>query len=443
MRWTDRCSARTALLWSSHSPRPTIIPAASTSFAHRRRDFSSEVDGPKDEVAPRKVKVALESDDVSSGSVSSTDATKADHGDGQGTEDSSSAPVQPKRRGRPPGSSKKAAAQVEEAKSSKEGQAVAAPSTDKTLFAKEAKKALRDDGLVDPNSIGFRKVLEREKQWEANPWMHMLSSPLRRCIVSQSILPADLLICFKNASIARPGSRALKAYILPDRILHTKYALTKLGQGMWVTGAREMLESFIQTRAYKRAALNAEPPARLIDMVEDQLRERVIQEIALLADRVRGNSFQQERGRLRRDVEQKEEEEITAFVDLRPDAARMLREERGEGDDEPAAGQHGRRVIFGLHRLLGCHSHVAKKDEVDDDASNDAEPESSASPALNAKAQLRLDRFGEQLKHCDPLLLPTTASLKSTDLHSVIRVHKHPLTVPFFVALYRLALFDE
>ncbi|KAE8215709.1 hypothetical protein CF327_g1065 [Tilletia walkeri] len=270
--------------------------------------------------------------------------------------------------------------------------------------------------LVNPMSPAFLKIVEEERHWEANPWMHMLSSPLRRCCVSKSVLPTDLLLCFKQASVTRPGTSIAKTYILPDRILHTKFAMIKPGKGIWVLSSKSMIDEFLQTCAYRRQSSTGEPPEHLMEMINHQLRQRVLQEAELLTEKVSGSGI---RSSLTRPAHG-DEYDVVAYLDL--------------GDDAPVMGSttsFGQPVTFGLRRLMGLVAVDAPSSEGDHPQESQQDQKS---PETQDKLEGDFQALLKDLAKSDPVVVSGSP---------VLVIRKSNLAVPLFIALYRLARFIQ
>jgi hypothetical protein len=79
----------------------------------------------------------------------------------------------------------------------------------------------------------------------------MANQRVRQCIVTRNRLPsgepfdpskliAVFLIALRPAILPRDPS---KLYLLPDGVLHPRYAQPKTGKGYWVTCRRDVLEA--------------------------------------------------------------------------------------------------------------------------------------------------------------------------------------------------------
>ncbi|CAD6887381.1 unnamed protein product [Tilletia laevis] len=327
----------------------------------------------------------------------------------------------------------------------------------KNPTSKKADGGTSEGSLVDPTSPAFLKIVEQERQWETNPWMHMLASPLRRCCVSKTVLPADLLICFKQATVSRPGEGISKTFILPDRILHPKFALTKIGKGIWVLGSNSMVDEFLQTRAYRRQSSTGEPPKQLMEMIAHQLRQRVLQEAELLVEKILGSGV---RSQLDSSVDVNGSE-MVANLDLRVDAPVMIQGNRDlvEGRSEAdATVSFGQPVTFGLRRLMGFPVDLPSSDAEDEGQAQDnddrftapmSKTEHQDRPEADLQSLLLHFAQSDPIVASDPLRnfdkVAEAGAAEGVALHtsSVLVVRKHSFAVPLFIALYRLACFIE
>ncbi|RSH85664.1 hypothetical protein EHS25_003804 [Saitozyma podzolica] len=89
---------------------------------------------------------------------------------------------------------------------------------------------------------------------------------------------------------SKPGPAGSRLYLLPDRVLHPRYAPAKRGKGFWVTCHRDVLQTLSSPGPHLKMLSRTSGlvvPDQLPGMVEEQLRSRVIQEIELLRDRLR------------------------------------------------------------------------------------------------------------------------------------------------------------
>ncbi|PWY97221.1 hypothetical protein BCV70DRAFT_195845 [Testicularia cyperi] len=137
-----------------------------------------------------------------------------------------------------------------------------------------------------------------EAQWSGSIHLRMLGAPIRKCGVTNKAAPASLLFQIKSVTLPPTQPFLSKALsdgtseaqpknpegnlILPDRILHPKYAAKKPGKGMWITLSPTILQQLYLRGTYKMLNPKATLPPELGVLVHTQLGERVIQEVELL-----------------------------------------------------------------------------------------------------------------------------------------------------------------
>ncbi|KAK4047810.1 hypothetical protein OIV83_005152 [Microbotryomycetes sp. JL201] len=149
-----------------------------------------------------------------------------------------------------------------------------------------------------------------------DPFLAMLASPLRRCLVTQRVLPKDLLIKLKVARL--PGSETLQPVIVPDGVLHPRFVQTKHGKGAYIACRKSIVERMVQkgrdtqckfgvhpahrsapSGSYKRFASTARMPPSMVLMIEHQLVQRTVQESTMLLDRCTSRPAKLASGNLR------------------------------------------------------------------------------------------------------------------------------------------------
>lgn len=237
-----------------------------------------------------------------------------------------------------------------------------------------------------------------EKRWSSSIHLNMLSTPLRKCIVTSKVLPTSLLVQLKAITLPpiSPGlSSSIQAQnksrivMLPDQILHPKYAPKKVGKGIWFT-----LDPSIYSQLEKRGSYRIlNPKANVVRGMEGliwrQLGERVLQELELILERFQGRK----RVDLIHPKKEKEEEEEGENVSF------SIRMEM-EGEREEA-------------RLGAVPSFVPKFAD-----------------------ETQKERFEAGVKR-----LATLSG--AGELKEVYRVKQSSLTAPLGVALYRLHLWTR
>ncbi|GAA5852067.1 hypothetical protein JCM8547_000147 [Rhodosporidiobolus lusitaniae] len=233
----------------------------------------------------------------------------------------------------------------------------------------------------------------------------MLSSPLRRCLLTNKVLPSDLLIRFEFVrpppTSSLPSSSRLS--LSPSGILHPRFDAhhRARGKGMWVTCWKEAIEALAKKGSYKRVHQSAHLDASTAALrVHSQLARRVVQEAEMLAERAKSWPLPPGGG--------------TGFCPVR----RLARDEL-QGAVEAGAGEGWRPVA-----VLNCA-------QLDDPALSSQQPFSSAASFTSAALvpSYRLSRFFAAV--CLPPSLsssspapPSSADLSSSDhLLSSYRAH--------------------
>ncbi|EDR12502.1 uncharacterized protein LACBIDRAFT_311975 [Laccaria bicolor S238N-H82] len=135
-----------------------------------------------------------------------------------------------------------------------------------------------------------RTMTAEERRWWANPYLRILSSPMRYCFDTDHHFPADTLI--RLALVQLPPTRMSKSQtritIVPDGVLHPKFAPRRSGRASYIICSREAISQTVKSGSYKRALRGAQifMNPRLADQIAHLLRLRVLQELELLADRL-------------------------------------------------------------------------------------------------------------------------------------------------------------
>ncbi|KAJ7068131.1 hypothetical protein C8F01DRAFT_1334653 [Mycena amicta] len=137
----------------------------------------------------------------------------------------------------------------------------------------------------------LREMTAQERDWWSNPFLRMLTTPARQCVLSQRLLPSDLMIrlALMRPPPSIPTSRKLGRLIMPDGILHPAFKARRSGRARYVICSRQAIVAFHQRPKLSMALGGATPP-RLMEQISHQLRLRVLQEVFLLAKALRINS---------------------------------------------------------------------------------------------------------------------------------------------------------
>jgi len=116
-------------------------------------------------------------------------------------------------------------------------------------------------------------MTEEERSWWANPYLRMISSPLRACIRSKHQLPSDLLLRMEPVQL--PSGKKLA--LAPHGIQHPRFATRSLVLAKYIACNKEVVRSY----------LSSKPQFSLEELQIGQLlRLRVLQELEMLAARL-------------------------------------------------------------------------------------------------------------------------------------------------------------
>ncbi|KAF8192607.1 hypothetical protein BJ912DRAFT_877553 [Pholiota molesta] len=134
-----------------------------------------------------------------------------------------------------------------------------------------------------------RQMTEQEFGWWANPYLRMLTSPLRKCAITGRHLPSDLLIRLVPVSIPASvlhGKKSTQsvATLVPDGLQHPKYAARQRSGGAVYALCWRQLLSQTQKGFHNPASPGAVTTPRVQEHVAHLLRLRVLQEFELLAE---------------------------------------------------------------------------------------------------------------------------------------------------------------
>ncbi|KAI9447813.1 hypothetical protein H4582DRAFT_2107294 [Lactarius indigo] len=110
-----------------------------------------------------------------------------------------------------------------------------------------------------------REMTAEEREWYANPYLRMLSTPIRKCSLSSRYLPSDFMVrlSVKRLPSPRTGSKWPSYTLVPDGLQHPKF---------------KGLDS--------RKGTLRRLPSSLPEYIGHLLRLRILQELELLAERL-------------------------------------------------------------------------------------------------------------------------------------------------------------
>ncbi|ORY88668.1 hypothetical protein BCR35DRAFT_329907 [Leucosporidium creatinivorum] len=115
----------------------------------------------------------------------------------------------------------------------------------------------------------------------------MLSSPLRRCILTQKVLPKDLMVQLKLARLPSQSTEPPRLILTPSSLLHPRFAPPMAGKGAHVMCSKDALDALARKGSYKRISSSASLPPITALKIQSQLARRVVQEAIMVGERVR------------------------------------------------------------------------------------------------------------------------------------------------------------
>ncbi|KAF9469033.1 hypothetical protein BDZ94DRAFT_1152687 [Collybia nuda] len=135
----------------------------------------------------------------------------------------------------------------------------------------------------------LREMTDSEHQWWSSPYLRMLASPIRKCIVTGRHLPSDFLIRIAAMRIPlkakkNPKSEGVPTVVVPDGLQHSKFTARKTGRAAYILCNKDSIPMLLETNTYKRMAPFLSVPSLLPIQIAHLLRVRVLQEFELLAD---------------------------------------------------------------------------------------------------------------------------------------------------------------
>ncbi|KAG6817193.1 hypothetical protein H0H87_011551 [Tephrocybe sp. NHM501043] len=137
---------------------------------------------------------------------------------------------------------------------------------------------------------GPRAMTREERRFWSSPYLRMIASPLRQCLVSHRFLPTDFLIRLAIHRI--PPTHYPNGWkrpeppqtFLPDGLQHTKFTARRSGKAHYVVCSRRAIALLADPAVKRRTAFGVPVHPLLADQIAHLLRLRVLQELELLAD---------------------------------------------------------------------------------------------------------------------------------------------------------------
>ncbi|KAF9247168.1 hypothetical protein BU15DRAFT_84714 [Melanogaster broomeanus] len=156
------------------------------------------------------------------------------------------------------------------------------PVTDKEMFTKH--KSLPQECM---------EMTVEEREWFSSPYLRMLRSPLRQCVVSRRYLPSGAFLFLRSnrhSSLLAPlrlpvprGTRAIQV-LMPDGIEHPKFKRRQAHSAVYATCWEQVAGNIDERGPISRHTSNLVISKHLCMHISYLLRLRILQEIEVLID---------------------------------------------------------------------------------------------------------------------------------------------------------------
>ncbi|KAH8986172.1 hypothetical protein EDB83DRAFT_2240424 [Lactarius deliciosus] len=133
-----------------------------------------------------------------------------------------------------------------------------------------------------------REMTAEEREWYANPYLRMLSTPLRKCSMSSRYLPSDFMIrlSVKRLPSPRTGSKRPSYVLVPDGLQHPKFKGLDSRRGHYIVCRRAVIQEFDKRKCHRRILSTIGQFSSLPEYIGHLLRLRILQELELLTARL-------------------------------------------------------------------------------------------------------------------------------------------------------------
>ncbi|KAL6309745.1 hypothetical protein BKA93DRAFT_850097 [Sparassis latifolia] len=129
-----------------------------------------------------------------------------------------------------------------------------------------------------------RAMSTEERALWANPYLRMLSTPIRQCMLTKRLLPKAFLIRLAPKLLAPTRIGGNRAEILaPDGLEHPNFKSPRLGNGYHITCFKDAITMMVERGVHKRVGRNVTVHKYLQEQIAHMLRVRVLQEMHILS----------------------------------------------------------------------------------------------------------------------------------------------------------------
>ncbi|KAK0468449.1 uncharacterized protein EV420DRAFT_1743286 [Desarmillaria tabescens] len=132
-----------------------------------------------------------------------------------------------------------------------------------------------------------REMTAEERRWWSSPYLRMLSSSTRRCMITQQDLPTDFLIRLGLLQLPTPRANRseTRSIIMPDGLEHSKFATRRSGRSTYVLCWKRIFDN-LDPNMFRRVTTNPHLHSLVVKQISHLLRVRILQELQLLAEQM-------------------------------------------------------------------------------------------------------------------------------------------------------------
>ncbi|EIN10575.1 hypothetical protein PUNSTDRAFT_142555 [Punctularia strigosozonata HHB-11173 SS5] len=149
------------------------------------------------------------------------------------------------------------------------------------VHANQKREIVGADGRT--RRVAPHRMSALEREWWSNPYLRMLASPVRCCMMSDRSLPNDFLVRLAAVRLPTPRGAREATLLVPDGLQHPRYTNKRVGKGRYVVCRASAVDALGERAHYRRYAPNLSHHALLGRQIGHLLRLRALQELRLLA----------------------------------------------------------------------------------------------------------------------------------------------------------------
>ncbi|KAK0491118.1 hypothetical protein IW261DRAFT_65946 [Armillaria novae-zelandiae] len=132
-----------------------------------------------------------------------------------------------------------------------------------------------------------REMTAEERRWWSSPYLRMLSSSTRRCVITQQDLPTDFMIRLGLLQLPAPRANRSdnRSIIMPDGLEHSKFASRSSGRATYILCWKRVFDN-LDPNMFRRVTANPHLHTLVVKQISHLLRLRILQELQLLAEQM-------------------------------------------------------------------------------------------------------------------------------------------------------------